>query len=224
MLLEMILTSRREKNTNCHARQQGINFQVHLNCKAPIDMSSSVIAKIIRVTEAQERFWSRPHGWAPSAAADLLAEARLDRQLSFTHTLHEYLQPFSPDVAEARQILGYTTLRSLCEGALKLFFSVWFEDYCQDKDAVYGPKQTLVSPEEIAYDRLIALYTKKGESKFETFLRRVQERGNAIHHFRDRDIGTQSDLIADIVEFKEFLLAVNSQLPYPDEIYDPARA
>jgi hypothetical protein len=187
-------------------------------------MPFSAIDRIIRVTKAQEQFWSRSHGWAPSAAADLLNEARLDRQLSFTHTLLDYLPPFPPEAAEARQILGYTTLRSLCEGSLKLFFSVWFEDYRRDQDAVYDRKLALVSPEDIAFDRLIALYAKKGESKFEPFLRRVQRRGNAIHHFCDRDIGTQSELIADIVEFKEFLLAVNGQLPYPDDIYDPAHA
>ena len=187
-------------------------------------MPSSAIEKVIRVTKAQEQFWSRSHGWAPSAAAVLLAEARLDRQLSFTHTLHDYLPPFPADAAEARQILGYTTLRSLCEGALKLFFSVWFEDYRKDQDAVYDRGLTLVSPEDIAFDRLIALYAKKGGPKFEPFLRRVQRRGNAIHHFRNRDIGTQSDLIADIVEFKGFLLAINSQLPYPDDIYDPSHA
>jgi hypothetical protein len=187
-------------------------------------MPSSSIDKIIQIVKAQESFWSQSHGWAPKDAADLLAEARLDRQLSFTHTLQDYLAPFPPDAAEARQILGYTTLRSLCEGALKLFFSVWFEDYRKDQDAVYDRKQALISPEDIALDKLIVLYAKKGDEKFEPFLRRIQQRGNAIHHFRNRDIGTQAELVADIVEFKEFLLAVNGQLPYPDESYDPARA
>ena len=78
----------------------------------------------------------------------------MDRQLSFAHTLGDYLAPFPSDAAEARQILGYTTLRSLCEGALKLFFSVWFEDYRNDHDAVHDRKQALVSPEDIAFDKL----------------------------------------------------------------------
>lgn len=76
-------------------------------------MSSSAINKIIRVTKVQEQFWSQSHGWAPIAAANLLTEARLDRQLSFAYTLHNYLSPFPQDSAEALQILGYTTLRSL---------------------------------------------------------------------------------------------------------------
>jgi hypothetical protein len=187
-------------------------------------MPLAAIDKIIRVTKALERFWSASHGWAPVAAADLLAEARLDRQLSFAHTLHDYLAPFPPDAAEARQILGYATLRSLCEGALKLFFSVWYEDYRKDQDAVYDGKQRLVSPENIMFDRLVALYAKKGDASFVPFLRRVQQRGNAIHHFCDRDIGTQPELIEDIVLFGEFILAVNGQLPYPDTIYNPALA
>jgi len=180
--------------------------------------------KTIRVTRALERFWSASHGWAPKAAADLLAEARLDRQLSFTHTLCDYLAPFRPEASEARQILGYATLRSLCEGVLKLFFSVWFEDYRKDRDAVYDRKRRLVSPEDIMFNRLIALYAKKGDAAFEPFLRRVQQRGNAIHHFCDRVIGTQHELIEDIVQFRDFILAVNGQLPYPDAIYNPALA
>lgn len=182
------------------------------------------IKKTIRVVSALASFWSRSHGWAPNTAAELLSEARLDRQLAFAYTLFDYTNPFPTDSAQARQILGYTTLRSLCEGTLKLFFSVWFESYRRDSDAVYHPKHGLVSPEDIKFDRLIFLYLKHGVQRFETFLRRVQLRGNGIHHFTDRDIGNQSELIEDIVIFGEFLLAVNNQLPYPDEDYDPGRA
>jgi len=60
------------------------------------------IDKTIRVTQALERFWSASHGWAPKDAADLLAEARLDRQLSFSHTLRDYLAPFRPEARLAK--------------------------------------------------------------------------------------------------------------------------
>ena len=177
-------------------------------------MPASAIKKITLVIADQEQFWSRSHGWAPSEAANLLAAARLDRQLSFVHTLCDYLAPFPPDSADARQILGYTTLRSLCEGTLKLFFSVYVEDYIAGRDVVCnkGKKQ---SPEKIKFDKLILLYIKHGDDKFRLFLERIQQRGNAIHHFCNRDIGTQEDLIADIIEFEKFLLAVDGQMPYP---------
>jgi hypothetical protein len=74
-----------------------------------------MIKRIIATTEAMERFWRRAHGWAPAEAADMLAAARLDRQVSFTHTPSDCHKPFAPQESEARLILGYVTLRALCE-------------------------------------------------------------------------------------------------------------
>src|ERR1039457_999434 len=145
-------------------------------------MGQTEIIRIIAITEAMERFWRQAHGWAPATAAVLMADARLDRQASFTHTLSDYLQPFPDREAEARQILGYATLRSLCEGVLKLFFSAWWEDYCRDADAAEDRKGNVVAPEGVSFDRLITLYSRKGDSQYEAFLRRIQRRGNAIHH------------------------------------------
>ena len=187
-------------------------------------MGQTAIIRIIAITEAMERFWRKAHGWAPPAAADLMAEARLDRQVSFTRTLSDYLKPFSDREAEARQILGYATLRSLSEGILKLFFSVWWEDYCHDVDASRDRKGNIITPRGVSFEQLITLYSRKGDSQFEVFLRRIQQRGNAIHHFTDREIGSQDELIADIVQFLDFLLAVNGRLPYPDDAYNPAYA
>jgi len=182
-----------------------------------------MIRKIIATTEAMERFWRRAHGWAPADAAELLAAARLDRQVSFAHTLSDYLQPFPSAEAEARLILGYVTLRSLCEGILKLFFVVWWRDYWKDADAVKDKKTGMVKkPGDVGLDRLIGLYSAKADSKYEALLRRIQQRGNAIHHFNDKETGSQEELVADIAHFLEFLLAVNGRLPYPDDAYDPA--
>lgn len=183
----------------------------------------SEIDKIVRVTAALNKFWSNCGGWAPDNAADLLQEARLDRQISFAHTLVDYIDPFPEEVREARIILGYATLRSMSEGAIKLFFSAFVEDYLNDSAAIIR-RNNIVSPERIGFDDLIRLYIMKGDSSFEDYLRRIQYRGNAIHHFRDRDIGCQNELILDIKKYKDFLLTVNSQLPYPDEVMDPRYA
>jgi hypothetical protein len=51
-------------------------------------------AETVRITIGLERFWRSAHGWAP---ADMLAAARLDRQVSFARTLKKYRQPFSAD-------------------------------------------------------------------------------------------------------------------------------
>ena len=161
-------------------------------------MHNDALNKIIATTEGMECFWRRSSGWAPAEAAKLLASARLDRQTSFTHTLHDYVEPFSPEQSDARQILGYATLRSLCEGVLKIFFAVWLKDYLRDPDAP-DRNGNVIPPEKVKFDRLIAFYTKKIDADYEPFLRRVQARGNAIHHFSDHDIGTQDELIEDII-------------------------
>lgn len=185
-------------------------------------MRATPIDKIIAITEGMERFWRSSQGWAPANAAALLASARLDRQTSFAHTLYDYLQPFAPEQFEAKQILGYASLRSLCEGVLKLFVAVWLNTYLADQHAVRKWHGTIVSPEKIGFDQLIGFYTKNIDADHKDFLRRVQCRGNAIHHFADRDIGTQDELTDDIGYFLGFLLAVNARLPYPDDIYDPS--
>jgi len=101
---------------------------------------------------------------------------------------------------------------------------VYWETYNKDADAPRDKNNTSEPPQSVTFERLIVLYAKKADRKFDDFLRRVQQRGNAIHHFIDRDIGTQDELIADITTLLTFLLAVNGKLPYPDDIYDPARA
>jgi hypothetical protein len=148
---------------------------MHLDIRAK-RMEPGTINRIIRVTTRLEAFWRKSHGWAPPAAAQLLADARLDRQVSFAHTLTDYHDPFSSDEAEARQIMGYVTLRSMCEGLLKLFFSVYWETYLKDSDAPRDKNDQSLSLEKVTFDRLIALYAKKGSADFDVFLRRVQAR------------------------------------------------
>ena len=188
--------------------------------KRRTETPEQVVERIVAMSDGLARFWTKARGWAPTAAAQMLAAARLDRQASFARTLRDYLSPFSAEESDARQILGYVALRSMCEGMLKLFFAVWLNDYL--KDPVERGK-AVVPPPDVSFDRLISLYSKKADSTHDTFLRRVQHRGNGIHHFADRNVGTQAELIADIVRFRRFSLALNERLPYPDDDYDPAR-
>ena len=167
------------------------------------------------IAKRLESFWSHSHGWAPRDAAALLASARLDRQVSFTNTLSDYLEPFPVDQAEARQILGYVTLRSLCEGVLKLFFAVYLEDYRNDSAAFRDREGNVKSPKTLTFDQLITAYSRCSNPDHEEFLRRVQARGNSIHHFVDRDIGLQAELLSDFGRFLDFLLRVDRSLPYP---------
>ena len=182
------------------------------------------VQKIVRVSEALRRFWSNSGGWAPERAANLLAEARLDRQVSFASTLYEYFTKIPDESLDAKIILGYATLRGMCESAIKLFISVYVEDYLKDADVILNRKGVAVFPKDINFDKLISFYLRKGDSSFERYLRRVQYRGNAIHHFSDRDVDTLEELRRDIREYRSFVIVVSDRLPYPDGAFVPSNA
>lgn len=186
-------------------------------------MNKCNIQKIIRVTKALNDFWLNCGGWAPESAYELIKEARLDRQLSFAKTLPNYEVVFNVDVAEAKIIIGYATLRGMSESAIKLFLSAFIEDYLKNP-LIDKKSNKVIKPKKISFDSLISLYVKHGDPSFEDYLRRIQFRGNAIHHFNDREIGDQCELVEDIKMFKDFLLAVNSQLPYPYGYFNPKDA
>jgi len=182
------------------------------------------IEKIIRVSDAQAAFWKNSHGWAPLAAANLLSKSRLDRQCALARTLRDYLRKPSPDEEDARLILGYVTLRALCEGVIKLTFSIWYCDYQKDVNALKERNGKVQDPDGATFNPLIDLYQKKFTAKWTPFFRRIQTRGNAIHAFKDRPLGSFSELQEAIEEFKEFLIDADSQLPYPDDDFASGRA
>lgn len=197
------------------------------------------IRQIIEITTTQNHRFGGCRGRVPDSAADILEEARLDRQLSFAHTLIDYENDFPAESAEAKTILGYVTLRSMCESTLKLFFSSYIEDYNSNDDeevTKYATsKNGIIAPQDLRFVILISLFIKKKnkdeeymkglrefippveKNQFNDFLERVRGRGNAIHHFEDRDIGSQGDLLRDITLYKQFLIDVDSSLPSPED-------
>jgi len=184
---------------------------------------TAVVDKIVRVTEAQATFWSRAHGWAPTAAAGLLSKSRLDRQCSLARTLKDYAKRPLSNEEDARLILAYVTLRTLSEGTLKLFFSVWYSDYSADVDAIMKRGKRL-DPDGAAFDPLIKLFEMKTSGRWTRLLRRIQARGNAIHAFKDRPLGSFSELRATIKGYGDFLIDTDNRLPYPDADFAPFRA
>lgn len=176
----------------------------------------------IKVAEGLAKFWAAPHGWAPDGAATLLSEAKLDRFASFAHTLEDFLHPFPKQSYDARIIIGYATLRSMAESLLKLFFSIYFEDYSKDPEIIRIRRGEVSDPDNSKFDQLIHLFSLKGGHDCIPLLRRIQARGNGIHSFKDREIGVQHELIEDIEAFGNLILETNARLPYPDDMYNPA--
>jgi hypothetical protein len=187
-----------------------------------------VVTRIVTLNTGLRDFWSKSHGWAPNDAADLLSRSRLDWQVSLSLSLRRWIDPPSPDDEAAVQILAYANLGALVEGTLKLFLGVFYNDYRQDADAV-TKKSTVQDPDGLTLEPLRQFFKDKiwvstATDNWDPWIQRIQSRRNAIHAFKDRDIGTHSDVTTDIRRYLTFLRRINGQLPYPDDQYGPVES
>ena len=176
------------------------------------------IDRIIEKNERIRKSWSNPHGWAPDAAAQLLSKSRLDWQVALSHCLRLWIKPFPEHKESGYLILGYANLGSLVEGTMMLLLSVHYKGYRSDLDAVKDDKGKLKDPDILQFDPLREFIKKKRilESSWDVWLRRVQQRRNAIHAFKSRDIGTHKTLLEDMRMYLDFIERIDSHLPYPE--------
>lgn len=185
--------------------------------------TEQVVGQIIEENERIRMFWSSSHGWAPAEAAKLLSKSRLDWQVELSRCLRLWIKPFPADKASGYLILGYANLGSLVEGTMMVFLCVHYKDYRSDIDAqsdrkLKDKKGNLKSPDLLQYDDLREFIKKKKilESSWDTWLYSVQQRRNAIHSFRDRDLGTHKELLEDIRTYHRFIERIDKFFPYPD--------
>jgi len=190
---------------------------------------SDVVARIVKLNCGLRDFWSASHGWAPQDAADLMSKSRLDRQASLSSSLRHWLEVPSDSFEDGDLILGWANLGSLIEGTVKLFLAVYYQDYKNDLDnlkqtqAWHAKKEKLLDPDVLRLEVLIDyLETAQLFATDELALCRfVQDRRNAIHAFKDRPIGSGSELYAAMRSYLGMLRSTNSRLPYPDEGHHP---
>lgn len=89
---------------------------------------SKTIQSIIEINKKLEVFWKNSNGWASDSTAKFISVARLDWQSSLSRTLSIYLDA-GVRKEEGGLILAWVNLGALVEGTMKLFFSVFLEDY-----------------------------------------------------------------------------------------------
>jgi len=187
--------------------------------KIPIE---EVIQRIVKLNDGLRKFWIKSEGWSPLEAAQLLSKSRLDWQVSLSNCLRIWVEEPSLEDGDGRLILGWANLGSLVEGTMKLFLSVWYATYKGDEDYVVMRRGELQDPGRLQLDPMRQYFKKKiWDNTWDKWVQRVQQRRNAIHAYKDRDIGTHSDLLAGIRKYLEFLRYINIRLPYPDEVYVP---
>lgn len=179
---------------------------------------SQVLADIVRRVEEREADWS-DGGWAPRDAADLLTHSRLDRLVSLSRCLSLWFEPAAPGEEEGRLILAWANLGALVEGMMKLVLSVYLNDYSASP-VTRGKMKTPVDPDELQLEQLRQLFCStvwipETAERWNAYVGMVQHRRNAIHAYKDREIGDIEEFKSAVIEFLEFLSDGVGNLPEP---------
>jgi len=184
-----------------------------------------VVSRIITLNDGLRHFWSKmEEGWAPIEAAQLLSRSRLDWQVSLSRCLKNWLQEGQVDERDGRLILAWTNLGSLVEGTMKLCLSVWYVDYKKDVLALKR-NGNVIDPDILELEKMRIFFRerfwKEKNVQWDSWILHIQQRRNAVHAFKNRDIGTLDEFYDDVRKYLEFLRYTNEKLPYPGEVYIP---
>lgn len=183
------------------------------------------VDKIVELNEHIRDFWAEPHGWAPIDAANLLSKSRLDWLVSLSYSLYKWEKNPLKEAEYGDLILAWVNLGSLVEGSMKFFLSVYYEDYKNDINAIKKWGQQ-VDPDGAMFDGLRTFLEKSVWSDNERqdkndWLKEIQEKRNAIHAYRDREIEDFHSYRNQVKKYLSFLIDLLSRVPYPDDIYGP---
>jgi len=181
-----------------------------------------VVRRIIELNEWLCDFWSNATGWAPSEAAALMSKSRLDRQVSLSKCLNIWISDETHKHEDGALILAWANLGSLIEGTLKLYLAAYYEDY-QQEDICTDKKGKIKEPDVLSLDRLRVFFNKVNlwSDDWNSYVIEVRDYRNAIHAFKDREIGTFSDFEMCVKKYLEMIGEFNLGLLYPDDISVP---
>jgi hypothetical protein len=184
----------------------------------------SVINDIITLNEGLRSFWIKADGWAPIEASQLLSKSRLDWQVSLSRCLKIWIPELHSENNNGQLILAWANLGSLVEGTMKIFLSVWYHNYKHDIEAI-KTNGNLVSPDSLQMEQMRQFFRKRiwtdGDHDWDSWILKIQQRRNAVHAYKDRDIGNFEEFFIDVRKYREFLRHINDQLPYPHDLYKP---
>lgn len=170
--------------------------------------------RIASLTSSIMHFWKHSSGWAPAEASGLLDKSMLEWQASLALCLARWVGADSP----GDLILAWANLGALVEGQLKLFLCVHYNDYQSDVDAIRRQGK-LADPDGCELEPLRQFFVKRiwdVGTNWNPYVQLVQQRRNAIHAFKHRDIGTFVEWQETLRLHLSFVRDVSGRLPYPD--------
>lgn len=186
---------------------------------------SETVDKIVELNDHIRTFWSNAQEWAPIDAANLLSRSRLDWLVSLSHSLYKWKNNSQNEAEHGDLILAWTNLGTLVEGNMKFFLSVYYEDYKTDINAIkirgkqVDPDGAMFNGLRIFFENSIWIDSEREDKN--NWLKEIQSKRNAIHAYKDRDIGDFYSFRYQVKKYLSFLLDLLKRIPYPDDIYGP---
>lgn len=188
------------------------------------DDMDMLVDEIIALNQHLYDFWSKSSGWSPRSAAHLLSVSRLDWQVSLSRTLKLWVNIEDEDGEPGQLILAWSNLGSLLEGTMKWYLSVFKDDY--DREPLLTSNGNVLAPEGLNLGKLQSFFEEKVWSdrqiqEWGHWIDRVRRCRNAVHAYQNRDIGTFDEYRECVCKYREFLIDLDMQVPYPDEYAFP---
>ncbi len=104
---------------------------------------------------------------------------------------------------------------------MKFFLSVFLRDYLNDP---VQRRNKDVCPDELQLEQLRQFFCEhdiwmEDRSRWNQWVLHIQQRRNAIHAYKDREIDTFEEFWVDLRQYLEFLDELEGRVPYPDMQY-----
>jgi len=156
-------------------------------------------------------FWKSSYGWAPIEAAELLSRSMLE----WMESLANALDLWNRKLTDGELILAWTNIGAIVECLMKLFLSIYYEDYKKDIDAI-KKKGLLIEPDSLNLEKLRTFFCKKiwlPNEDWNEWILFIQHRRNSIHAFKSREIGDTKELLENIQKLHRFINNISFRLP-----------
>lgn len=182
-------------------------------------MAESTLQQIQVLTRDITDSWSESRGIAPDSVADKMDSAMFGWLNDLTDTLGIWIDK-GLAMSDGELILAQTNLGSLVECWLRFFYCVYYEDYIRNPRMKRG-KPLDPDDRDMSFDCLrqygVGTLWDNRNDPLHTWVEKIQQRRNAIHAFKYREIGSPADFLLDIDQYLGFIEAMSNRLPPIEE-------
>jgi len=167
--------------------------------------------------------WQHIDGIAPPSVEEKFAKAMLKWLGCLTDTLDLWINKVD-NMTEGELILARVNLGALVECWLKMFYCAYYEDYLKEPlQKKKKGKNIVVEPEKLSFEQLkqfgIDKLYKKNSDRY-NWINSVQDKRNAVHLLKYREIGTPTLFVNDVIEYCTFVNDMYSSFPSIEDCID----